>query len=239
MHTLFTLLAFLTTAYSFAAAPIFHAVVAQRWIDMFEEYTPNEQRELMLGTLFPDIRYMAKLPRKATHEHGITLQQIKETKDPFLKGMRIHAYVDVVRLNYLKKVTIEEHLKEYEGDNIFYLKMVEDEIIYRQGSKKLFLDIADYFNTIVQQEIDFGIAPEILADWHTSHQQYFANGPQNLFHALEKAHLPFGGVPWIKIKGSNFAMQACVDNPLFLEYIEDILNEFDALFADFAVSAAF
>lgn len=233
MHALFTLLALLTTVYSFAAAPIFHAVVAQRWIDMFEEYTPNEERELMLGTLFPDIRYLAKLPRKATHEQGITLKLIKETKDPFLKGMRIHAYVDVVRLNYLKTITIEDHLKSYEGDNIFFLKMVEDEILYRQGSKKQFQDIADYFNTIVQQEIDFGIAPEILADWHTSHYQYFADGPQNLFHALEKAHLPFGGVPWIKIKSSNLAMQTFVENPLFLDYIKGILAEFETLFAEF------
>ena len=87
--------------FAHGASPLYHALIGEKWLEAFENYNEQEKHSFMLGTLFPDIRYIAHIPRAQTHEHGLSIEEIRQTPDPFIKGMRVHAYVDEARVAFL------------------------------------------------------------------------------------------------------------------------------------------
>lgn len=55
----------------------------------------------LVGTLFPDIRYITHFPREKTHFNVNSLKEVGETSSPFDAGMKFHAWVDRVREEFV------------------------------------------------------------------------------------------------------------------------------------------
>ena len=56
--------------------------------------------EFLIGNVFPDIRYIDKIPREQTHFANVTLKDLKNA-DSFMAGVKCHSMVDELREKFL------------------------------------------------------------------------------------------------------------------------------------------
>jgi hypothetical protein len=117
-----------------AAAPVTHVLLAEKWIEYKEHYNKKEKRAFILGTLFPDIRYLGVVTRNKTHEFELTISDLEKKQSPFIKGKRLHAWVDETREALVVKWNIYSKLKSIKDQKYkaTFLKLLEDEILYTQ-----------------------------------------------------------------------------------------------------------
>ncbi len=180
------------------AAPLFHAYVADKWLEILEDYSLEEKQAFIRGTLFPDIRYIAKLARKITHHHGLTSNEIKKTSDPFLKGLRLHTYVDDVREAMVEQLGVISQLEERVPDDpYFLLKLIEDDILYTMLPKEKPLYYASCLKAIDPGALQFQVKPETIEQWHEIHKAYFQQSINQLL--LEHIRL---GKPCLGLSGA-------------------------------------
>lgn len=152
------------------AAPIAHiflavAMVAGPFKGLFDE------REFIIGTMFPDIDKLGVIVRAESHFCTPTLVDIVRAKNSFEAGVLFHLYVDKEREKYVV------NKKLYELISLFMfktqvLKIAEDEILVLSG-----FDVTPYipyFDTTVAGERTFSskITQEHLKQWHTFVQKY-------------------------------------------------------------------
>jgi hypothetical protein len=220
-------------AICFAASPLFHAAIAEKWLETFENYTPSEERDFLLGTLFPDIRYLAAIPRQVTHESGLTLEKIYATQDPFLKGMRVHVFVDMIREKFVKEQKILDKLTKASGDKILSLKFLEDEILYSMRKTDASLYISDYLKSFAEAELRFNIPLEILSDWHEINANYFRDKPSVFFEYLVATKEGFGGSSSQTALDCYQTMQLYADDPELKLYVISAIEEFERIFNEF------
>jgi hypothetical protein len=218
---------------SFSASPLFHAVIAEKYIQICEKDFDEEQKKaFFLGTLFPDIRYLANLSRKSTHEPDVTLEQIYATQDPFLKGMRLHVLTDEVRVKFVKEQQILRKLTDAPGDTVLNLKFLEDEILYSFREKGASLYICDYFLSFADGELQFNVPQEILTYWHNLNSDYFSQRPSDaLAHLISNQH-GFSTVSLQSTQDSHIAMKLYEDDQEFKNYVLAALKEFERIFSE-------
>src|SRR5438132_13939173 len=82
------------------AAPIAHIFLAVQMLagpfhGLFDE------KEFIVGTSFPDIRYLKVVSREETHFSHVTLEDIVQETDSFKAGMLFHSFVDEQREAYI------------------------------------------------------------------------------------------------------------------------------------------
>jgi hypothetical protein len=158
------------------AGPVTHIVLALHILHLLPGHIDKEA--FIVGTSFPDIRYMAELTREQTHIEPVSWQDVINEPSSFRAGMLFHNLVDEIRIT------------DFEGDfydrskaaqyNPLYLKLfllihkaAEDAYLYTKVSG--WEEIAGYFDTIYQEERDFQVSEEILREWHTMIQRYIAH----------------------------------------------------------------
>src|SRR5689334_19456227 len=85
------------------AGPIMHVALGEYWLEQVcPQYTEEERKLFLLGSVFPDIRYLAQIDRSQTHKKNVHLRQVKATKSTFEQGILFHCYVDDYRKQWLK-----------------------------------------------------------------------------------------------------------------------------------------
>ena len=117
----------------FAATPATHVFFAERYIKCCKPgYTQKEHDAFIRGTLFPDIRYLAHIPRNKTHTNKLKLDDIVKQKNPFIAGKLFHSFVDEQRQRVVRKEKIHSVLLAHVPEKIGHqlLKVVEDELCY-------------------------------------------------------------------------------------------------------------
>src|SRR5438552_12343909 len=82
------------------AAPIAHIFLALEMLTGPFSGLFNE-REFIIGTSFPDIRYLNVIDREKTHLSHVTLEEILQEPDSFKAGMLFHSFVDEQREKYI------------------------------------------------------------------------------------------------------------------------------------------
>jgi hypothetical protein len=209
-----------------AAASLFHVMIAEKWIQRFESFSEQEKRAFMIGTLFPDIRYIADLPRSKTHVYHLSVKEIRAIKDPFLKGMRVHAFVDETRERFLKNNPIWDELKEYPGDSILFLKLLEDELLYPTHDSSY---ISTYLETVENAEIDFGIPLPLVQEWHECLRLSLILRPSKLFQRLATTHSKFSKLSDDTIVLLGTYLPKHRDNEKVKQYLCVLFSEFDKL----------
>lgn len=150
------------------AAPIAHIYLAIQMlagplINLFNE------KEFVVGTSFPDIRYLKVIQRNQTHYKNVTLDQIKNEKDSFKAGMLFHSFVDEKRERFVYKKKIYEKVPKF--DYIMHaLKFAEDQILLSIFDSKQYVS---FFDEIIVQEKEYKIDEKDLRYWHNFLQDYF------------------------------------------------------------------
>lgn len=217
----------------FAAAPVTHVVLAEKWIAKQEKFSDEQKKSFILGTLFPDIRYLGVISRNATHETGVTIQDLKATQPEFERGKRLHSFVDEVRENLVVKWKIYNLLcripGQRPGQKATFLKLVEDEILFQ---KRGWSDIRQYLTGLDEGEQKYKISDVDLHRWHQNQNQFFTAPPSKALAILVAKGQGFANIPldmtekWCKLI-PKFAKDKRMQN-----YVRDLELEFDKAFSN-------
>lgn len=173
------------------AAGITHIVLAEK---IFAKYfCGSNKKEFLIGTIFPDIRYLGVIGREKTHFHDMTLVKAQKEKDSFLAGMKIHSLIDWLRVKFLRDklknpkfvkqfLTFKNSsvvLKQIDDSKInSCLKLLEDEMFYPKS--KNWSEYIEYIEDILPQELNFGITENDVQRWHERLINYFSQPPNEI-----------------------------------------------------------
>jgi hypothetical protein len=155
------------------AAPITHIVVASR---LFEtHFSVKNRRDLLIGTSFPDIRYLGVLDRDKTHFDGLRLEDLKDD-DSFMTGMKLHSILDIAGERY--RVENDMYRLCPESPHIIMsVKILEDEVLY--PLIKDWSTIRAYFDAVLPAEKALGVEESMIRRWHSILQRYFRRHPDD------------------------------------------------------------
>ncbi|OGB84717.1 hypothetical protein A3F66_06935 [candidate division TM6 bacterium RIFCSPHIGHO2_12_FULL_32_22] len=150
------------------AAPLAHILLA---VQILQTMPDKDEKAFIIGTSFPDIRYLGCISRDKTHIKNVTLDDIKKEKSSFKAGMMFHALVDEVREKYMNEHEIYKIFPRSKlGDAA--LKFNEDLLLFPQLND---LDkYAYYFDSILFEELEF-IKSEYVKTWHKALKKYLLN----------------------------------------------------------------
>lgn len=166
-----------------AAGPVLHVYLAERFFEMFPKYSDEEKRRFILGTLFPDIRYISSVNRTDTHEEGVTLNEIVEHPSPFVAGMKFHSWVDNVRDGYVLADGIYDRLPEdlTIHQKPSFLKVIEDELLLEELNADYCCDVLE---TVDPEELKQGIPNQDVERWHAFLLFFFRTSPKTTMTLL-------------------------------------------------------
>ncbi len=155
------------------ASEISHVVYAARVLTNLG----NQVREpdYWVGTLFPNIYQLGIKARHRLHPDKVSLYSLVAEND-FMTGLRVHAWVDITRENYLRNHFWKERLP-WNPVVSEALRLLEDDLLY------------DYFddwdlvyrllNKIDNDELNFISVSTVLSNWHKVIQNYIKNHPDD------------------------------------------------------------
>lgn len=209
-----------------AAGPVTHVYLGQKWLAQFApHYTPEQKQQFLLGTVFPDIRYLGPVKRQQTHFNGMTLQRVMAAGSPFEQGMYFHSFVDEFRDKYVRKKGIMKKI-EYteESKSDLFLKLVEDQII---SSKNDFTDFRNHLVIIPQEEKNFGIDEKILNEWHIGLALYFSTQPIYLLSQISFFDTSMFHIEPQLIKQLSEALPKYAQNQFFIDHVQNLLTHFE------------
>jgi hypothetical protein len=155
------------------ASQISHVVYGRK---IFSRYKDKNLSwlEFLVGTVFPDIRYIAKIDRKITHDFNVSEEKIPNGSS-FKIGMYVHSYVDEKRENILKKKGIYNLDLAKNWSYSTALKLVEDEIVY--GKYHNWDGAVDALDTYYNEEYEYVPNKKIVEKWHNLIKRLFETKP--------------------------------------------------------------
>ncbi len=154
------------------ANQITHIVLSKRLSD--ELFGIVDQPAFLLGTVFPDIRYLNVIERENTHYKNLSLSDVLTEKNSFIAGMKYHSLVDDVREKYM----VDNDVYTLIPSSRYItqaLKTYEDELLYSKVSG--WDSIVAYLNTVAPEELQLVEQIEKLRVWHSLMQEYFKESP--------------------------------------------------------------
>ncbi len=209
-----------------AAAPVVHAYCAQQFFKT-RYYTPLEQQLFMIGTLFPDIRYLARIPRTRTHRKRVTLQEIRATRDPFEAGLLFHSYVDEQRERIAQREKAYDVLAFVpKGSKGHFLKAVEDELCYDR------LDVPSAIsamNTYARNERSYKISSLYIHLWHFIIRNYLKQSPGKLFKEAARKKRGYAIMKPATVARMSSLLESYAQNERIKKYVHTFLDEFEKL----------
>lgn len=167
------------------AAPVMHillGLLACFMLKNSENINDIEQEEFVekfiVGTVFPDIRYLGVIKREKTHNQLATwnsIKQLVQQKQYFKAGMDFHALVDRMREKYLEEKGIYENILPFKFRSQL-MKFVEDRFLYEKIDN--WFTIAQLFDkNILDEELTFNIPKKDLLKWRGIIRRYCKNKP--------------------------------------------------------------
>ena len=211
-----------------AAGPIMHAYLGLRWIETNgTEFDSDEKRAFILGTLFPDIRYLADIPREKTHFDVKTLAQVRKGKNAFEQGMRFHSYVDHKRTQYYHthKIYAESRKLPKKHREIF-IKLVEDQITYKMNAKEEWDTIKSYLSEIIKEEENW-VDRATLTKWHLGLTFYFNTLPSTLLSQISMFRQGVLMLEADTISEWSYSVKNVAGDPRYQAYVQDLIGSFE------------
>jgi len=153
--------------------PATHILIVEK---VYARYFSHlDQKEFILGTSFPDIRYPADIDRDQTHFNGISLSKII-TKPAFEAGLYFHSFVDQVWNTFIR--AHEKGLfPEIPHDRAMFhtMKILQDRYLFDQSND--WQTVVKYFDTILPEENRLGASREMVQRWHSVIGHYLSKPP--------------------------------------------------------------
>ncbi len=144
--------------------------------------TPYVRKDFLVGTVFPDIRYVCDLERDATHSREITLGSVFSEPDSFIAGAKFHSLVDKTRNDFIKSAGLYDLCPPFLYDQQS-LKFLEDELFYsRYGSWK---EVGKYLESVRQVPAKYVVSEEVVTQWYAVLHGYVSILPNE----VSRAHL--------------------------------------------------
>lgn len=170
------------------AAPITHIILALQILNLLPSHF--DAKEFIVGTSFPDIRYIAKIEREKTHFEPVSWNDVLQAKSAFHAGMLFHNLVDIIRMRYFEPhfynmFALELYNPSYIKFFPLALKVAEDAVLFDLTSD--WQEIGNYFNTIYEEELEICPNKEIVIKWHKLLQNYIKERPTSECVLLEQA----------------------------------------------------
>ena len=155
------------------AGPITHVVLSLKVFDKF--FGGKDVQKFIVGTSFPDIRYLGVIERDKSHFENITLHEIL-TLDSFYAGLKFHSLVDKVREAYMVK---NDYYSLFPQSKMITQaqKMLEDRLIYDKISD--WKAIIKYFEGVDEEEIKLTKSVDHIKKWHKFLADYFSAKPND------------------------------------------------------------
>lgn len=133
--------------------------------------------DFVLGTVFPDIRYPAKIDRDLTHIHEVTLSEMGQ-ESSFRAGLLFHTYVDDFWNGYIRNYVNELSAVIPLTRPAFHaLKILQDIYLYQEFDR--WADIAGWLDTILEEELTFGASEDLVRRWHQMLQSLLSKPPED------------------------------------------------------------
>ncbi len=146
-------------------AEITHIIFADHFLKKHPEF---ERKNFIIGTLFPDIRYLGVVKREHTHPNVKNLSDITNSKDSFEAGWRFHVYLD----NAVNHWYFNE-LGEKDDATTRAYKFYQDVVVYEE--------IKNWNEIIALLKPDntfpLGITNEARDTWYAILREYFQQKP--------------------------------------------------------------
>jgi hypothetical protein len=156
------------------ANQITHVALAEKMSDEFRKFN----RDLFIvGTIFPDIRYLKVIDRQKTHFYDLKLEDILSEDDSFIAGMKYHSLTDKVRERYMAEKNIYDHIPSSRYITQA-LKTYEDEIFYSRVAD--WEKINGILGHVFDEEMKSGINKEQIEKWHSLIRDYFKQPPTDV-----------------------------------------------------------
>lgn len=168
-----------------ASAPMTHAYLGAKWLDKYgQSFDESQKQAFILGTLFPDIRYLIGVSREKTHIDTKSLKEVNEGKTAFEKGVRFHCYVDYKRSELMYRHPIYKEIKQLTTKHRHtFVKLVEDQITYSLANGELWQTVQNYLSDINPEEEKIADL-SVLAKWHLGLSYYFSDVPSTLLSQI-------------------------------------------------------
>jgi hypothetical protein len=157
------------------AGPITHIVLTDKIFNQF--FSNFNKNEFLIGTSFPDIRYLTNsIDRDTTHFNGTNLNLKSLDKDnSFIAGAQFHVIVDEVREQYI----VNNNLYNLVPESKYLtqcIKGLEDELLYEKINT--WQDISQSLNNnIPYDNIPFKLDKVYIDKWYSALREYFAFSP--------------------------------------------------------------
>lgn len=212
---------------SSAAGPYVHIQLAEKFIS---HYQVKNRRLFLVGTLFPDIRYLGKISRDQTHFKGIGLKEIIEEKSDFIAGMKLHSFVDEIREKFTVTSGIYDYIKRLEPQHhATLLKLIEDEILWK---KQLTSTLVNYLAETSKQEIEFSVPFDMVIKWHLYLSSYFNQQPGIMIKDLAKKNSSLFNIPAKNIINWSKEWDNLVNDKKMLQYVSSLDQHFTQVFSN-------
>jgi len=154
------------------ANQITHIVLAKK---MGEEFLNKfDQSAFLVGTIFPDVRYLKVVDREKTHFNGLSLKDVLDEKNSFIAGMKYHSLVDEVREKYM----VDKDMYSLIPSSRFItqaLKIYEDEVLYSNVSD--WDQVIAFLGRELNEEIELVEQIDKVKAWYLILQKYFKEKP--------------------------------------------------------------
>lgn len=213
---------------TYSAGPITHVYLAEQWLIYSTPQTPQQHSSFIVGTLFPDIRYLGVLSRKQTHPVGLTFDDIIKSPTPFVAGARFHALIDEKREDYVVKNNIYQYIKSLgQGHDATLLKLVEDEILFDRINRA---HVLQDLKEITEDEKAWNVPLKDLEEWHFILEQYFTMRPSYMLFYLAETGRPMFDVPNDVVKHWSIHFHALVQQKELQDYVFNMVHYFNAMF---------
>lgn len=214
-----------------AAAPVMHAYLAERFFRHFPKYNKEEKHAFMVGTLFPDIRYLGKVMRDETHCEHVSLEEVIAEPSPFMAGLKFHSYVDWVREDFVIENEMYRLLGTLSEDpqEMLYLKLklLEDEIVYPKRNWKEWVEA---LQEIHPEELNWGMELETIRKWHFLLTMCLTHPPSALIFLLTLANVSYLNIPAEQLAGWNEAFSYNLQDENVRDFGCAMLHHFEHTF---------
>jgi hypothetical protein len=216
---------------SYAATPLMHLYLAEEYNRIVEKGQIEDLHPYYRGAIFPDIRYLAKVPRTKTHVKFPSLKEIQNEKDPFQKGILLHTYIDEERNQYIASSSIYKLVKKYvpSGDG-YFLKLAEDELISRRVHCLSYL--LPFLENPSQGELNTGINEETISHWNKGIAAYICLKPSQI---QSLASMMNQNISWMTpeiLKDWSKKIPELTKEKEFEIYFEGLLQHFQTRFEE-------
>lgn len=205
--------------------PATHILVAHKLYAQY--FSDHDLKTFVIGTCFPDIRYPGKIDRHSTHFKHVSLREIQSAPS-FYAGLYFHSLVDHLWNLHLHehKDVVFQHIP-HNTPMIHTMKILQDVSLYEKLSD--WEPICQYFETLLPQELQFGVSERMVRLWHTTLSTYLRKPPDISDLEMLRISLPAEMIDQIGIY-----YRAYRDDPVLQRFLRAFFDRIDPLVEHYA-----